>query len=174
MGVSLIAPVALLVAAVVVAAGGGGLGGLGSLGQISSGPTLPDLGPVANTRASLQEAERATAGLAPATLAAPGAVDTGPAGGFAPSPGGRTQDPGRAPAGTITPGTGTPGSAPPATGRPPAVGVPPTSTPRPPAAPPADPVDEVIDTTRGLGDALPAPLKPPAGEIIDPLLGPKR
>ena len=169
MGVSLIAPVALLVAAVVVAAGGGGLGGLGSLGQISSGPTLPDSGPVASPRASLEEAELATAGLTPATVAAPG----GPGAGTTPAPGDGTQDPGKVPAGAITPVTGTPGS-PPAAGQPPAVGVPPTSTPRPPVAPPADPVGEVIDTTRGLGDALPAPVGPTTGDIVDSLLGPGR
>ena len=172
MGASLIAPVALLLAAVVVATGGGGLGGLGSLGQISAGPTLPDIGPVSTPRASLEEAELATAGLAPAATVAPGVAGGGPGGASTPVTGGGPEGPGGGPGGAITPVFGPPGSPPPATGQPPGA-VPPASAPQPPAAPPADPVGDVIDTTRGLGESLPAPLGPTTGDIADSLLGPK-
>ena len=184
MGVSLIGPVVLLLAAVVVAAGGGGLGGLGSLGQISSGPTLPDIGPVPSPRASLEEAELATAGLTPSTPAAPFTSSQGANGRLAPSTGDEARAPGARPGGAIIPVTRPrepqrPGGGPrPVVAVPPAstppASAPPASTPQRPSAPPADPVGDVIDTTRGLGDSLPTPLGPITSDILDSLLGPKR
>jgi hypothetical protein len=179
-GVSLIAPVALLVAAFVVAAGGGGLGGLGSLGQISSGPTLPDTGLASSAgRASLEDARLATAGLTAAADAAPGGTDVDPAGGSTPAaeggPPGSAGGPG-GPGGGVPPTIGTPRTQSPVPGGPPTTPsppAPPTSAPPPPSAPP-DPVGDLIEGTRGLGESLPAPLGPTTGDLLDSLLGPGR
>ena len=178
MGVSLIAPVALLLAAVVVAAGGGGLGGLGSLGQISSGPTLPDTGLESTPRASLAEIQLPTAGLTGA--AAGGTGGPGPTGGSAPGGGGGAPGPAGGPGGPrdgTPPIIGTPRTQSPAPRRPPTTPpspAPPAPVPQSPAAAPPDPVGDVIETTRGLGESLPAPLGPTTGDIIDSLLGPGR
>jgi hypothetical protein len=37
--------------------------------------------------------------------------------------------------------------------------------------PQGGPVQQVIDTTRGLGEALPAPLRPLTGEVMNALPG---
>lgn len=177
MGVSLIAPVALLLAAVVVAAGGGGLGGLGSLGQISSGPTLPDTGLESTPRASLAEIQLPTAGLTGAAAGGTGGPGPGPTGGSAPGGGGGAPGPAGGPGGPSEGGApviGTPRAQSPAPRRPPTTPPPPAPPPQPPAAAPPDPVGDAIETTRGLGESLPAPLGPTTGDILDSLLGPGR
>ncbi len=173
MGVSLIGPVALLVAAVVLVAGGSGLGGLGSLGQISSGPTLPDAGLALSREAALDEAELATAGLAPATGGAPTRPDAGPTQGFEPAGAEGSQTPAGGPRGTLTPAPGPPRSQPRVTGQPPAAPVPPTPAPQPPAPSGADPIEDVAETTRGL-EPLPDALGPTVDDIVDSLLNPGR
>lgn len=158
----------LLLAAGVVASGGG-LGGIGSLGQVASGPSLPDTGLAAAPETSLGAAE-----IVGAELPSP-AVPVGPSGGgtaelaaasplrpvspaaVEPAPVTRTEPP----AGPIVRRPETPLTD---TGR----------SPRLPAAgqPGSNPVDDIEDTTRGLTEALPAPLQPLANRLIDLLLGP--
>ena len=171
MGASLIAPMALLLAATLVAAGGGGLGGLGSLGQIASGPSVPDSGLASVPRSSLGEAELVTASVGADSPSAPTGEGPAPSGPGAPSAG-PNGSPGGGDLG-LTPGEpggpGTPnirGTDPPVTGGPPA------STPGAPQV--ADPVGEVIDPARGIGELVPAPLQPTTDGIIDSLLGPPR
>jgi hypothetical protein len=56
---AVIAPLAILAAAVALGVGGGGLGGLGSIGQAITGPEPPDVTPVvARERAPADEAGR--------------------------------------------------------------------------------------------------------------------
>jgi hypothetical protein len=171
MGVSLLGPGVLLVAAVVLVAGGSGLGGLGSLGQISSGPTLPDTGLALSREASLDQVELATAGLA--TGGAPIRPDAGPTQGFKPAGAEGSQTPAGGPRGTLTPAPGPPRSQPRVTGQPPAVPVSPTPAPQPPPPLPADPVKDVAETTRGL-EPLPDALGPTFDDIVDSLLNPGR
>lgn len=85
-GASLIAPLALLLAAGVVASGGG-LGGLGSLGQITSGPSLPETGLTTPSSASIERAEIVGA-VAPAASESPrSAPPAGQLASAAPPPG---------------------------------------------------------------------------------------
>ncbi len=73
-GISLIAPVVLLVSATLVAASGGGFGGVESLGQIAAGPPLPEIGVAAAPPSSLGNEELAAIPPAPSPrTAAPGA-----------------------------------------------------------------------------------------------------
>lgn len=173
-GITLIAPVALLLAAAIVASGGG-LGGLGSLGQIAGGPELPSTGLSPGPAGSVADAEIVSAGLATGT--APGTTAAGTAGtvdgGAAPVTG---DSPGSGPGVDLVPGAGTPRPPirPPAGGQAPPAAAPPAVPPAaPPASPAPDPVADVVDTTRGLGESLPAPLGPTTGEILDSLPGPR-
>jgi hypothetical protein len=173
-GASLLVPLVLLLAAAAVAASGGGLGGLGSLGQLSSGPALPETGLAGATFENSGSAEivGAQTGEAPTSAATdlPGAggdalASAGAGGGvtapFAPSDGSAPvlPPPGADDVVTVPPGgrpVDEPGSAPPA------------------STTPANPVDQVINDTRRIGESLPGPLGPVAGGILDLLLGPRR
>ncbi len=173
MGVSLIAPGALLVAAIALVAGGGGLGGLGSLGQISSGPTLPDTGLPLSPEASLDEAQVATARLGPGRPAGPGRTDADPTRRFTRTGGGASQGLPGGPGGTITPAPRAPVSRPEVTGRVPVTPVSPTPVLQPPASPPAEPINDVADTTREL-EPLPDEFRPTLEDIVDSIVNPQR
>ncbi len=174
-GVSLLAPIVLLVSAAVLASGGG-LGGLGALGQAAAGPGLPDLG-VQATEASAGAESLADADIVGADTSEPpaAATPTGTAGSgpLASGPGGAGNE--------GTPGSGSdpvnvsplpPAAAPPQQAAP---------TPQTPSAPapggggaaPADPVGDVIENTRGTVESLPGPLGPTTGDILDLLLPPR-
>ena len=168
-GVSLLAPVALLLAAAAVASGGG-LGGLGALGQLAEGPELPDLGTPVAASETLSDADIVGADTSepPAASATPG---SGPGGPLASGPGGGGRAPGTGPVavGPLPPvgGPDTPAAAPQAPG----TTAPPAGGGAPPAA---NPVEDIIDTTRGVGESLPGPLGPTTGDILDLLLPPGR
>ena len=148
------------------------MGGFGSLGDISSGPSLPDIGLSATPGAALDDAEVLAADLAP-----PSDVVTPPA-----SAGGAlaSADP---PASSL-PATG--GGAPGASGQglsgrivqperqsaPRPGGVPPPTIPTgPPAGNPA-PAEDLGEVTRGLGEAMREPLEPLTNAILELLRGP--
>jgi hypothetical protein len=166
-GVSLIGPLALLLAGALVASGGG-LGGLGSLGQIATGPPIPDTGLAVAPDVSV---EGPAAGGADATLAADpvaaaaGATGT-PTGAGAPGATGPTPV-------ADDPGTGVPppSSGPPGPGATPAPGAP---GPQAPAPAPGGGTDAPAAPA-----PAPAPLPAPvpdvlegAREIIETLTGP--
>jgi hypothetical protein len=168
MGVSVLAPLVLLLAAAGVASGGG-LGGLGALGQVAGGPALPDLGTPAPAAATLADADIVGADTSEPTAAsgtaAPGTgtLPSAPGGGGGGTPGGATDPVNVSPLPPVrTPGT--PGSAPQA----PAAPSPGTGTPVAPG-----PVDDVTENTRELGESLPGPLGPTTGDILDLLLPPR-
>jgi hypothetical protein len=174
-GASLLAPVVLLLTAAAVAASGGGLGGLGSLGQLTSGPELPDIG-----LASSSFEDSGSAEIVGAQVGEP----AGTAATSLPGSGGELLAGGPGVAGLPrvpqSPGDGT-GQAPPTTAPTPVTtpngeitpgndgDAPTTTTPAP-----ADPVGQVIDETRDLGEALPGPLGPVTTGILDLLLGPRK
>jgi hypothetical protein len=170
LGVSIIAPVMLLAAAAVVAAGG--LSGVGSIGQIASGPELPQTAVGGPSESDLARGEIVGADVAAAEALA-GATGSAPAGGAA--AGGGVQ-----PVGPTTPG----GPVAPAV---PETGVAPTpSEPAPPgggstgggngggAAPgqPSGPLDPVVETGREIAGSVPGPLGPVTNDLLDTLLGP--
>lgn len=161
-GVSLLAPLVLLLAAAAVASGGG----LGALDQVAGGPALPDLGTPAPAPETLADAEIVGADTSepPASSGAAAAGGTGP---LASAPGG---------AGGATPGGNDPVNVSPL---PPleapdtpngAAQQPVTPAPSPGGGAPAAPVDDVIENTRGIGESLPGPLGPTTGDILDLLL----
>ncbi len=179
-GVSLIAPLALLVAALVVGAGGG-LGGVGSLTQIAVGPSLPETDlAVAPQADSLGSANVVALRLPPRGRgAAPdaGAVSVAavPAAPISPSTGSRPEVlaalPQDQPGASISPLPPSPPALPPN----PAQAPPPPPTPAPtppPPPPPRDPVGELLDTTRDLTETLPGGLGPLTGDLLD-LLEPR-
>jgi hypothetical protein len=161
-GASLIAPLVLLLAAGVVASGGG-LGGLGSLGQIASGPSLPDTGLRTASSPSVGSAE-IVAAAGPAARGAPRSA--APTGDLASAtPAARAAAPSAAPsvraelrsrAERATEPT-------PPTQRREGVLVGDTS----PAPPPGGPVDELQETTQGLGESLVEPLRPVTNQLLD-------
>ena len=167
-GASLIAPLVLLLAAGVVASGGG-LGGLDSLGQIASGPSLPETGLETESSSSIEGAE--IVGAEPAGAAAGSTPGAGQAELASASP------PTRAPAADATaPQAETDVSS---QGQAPATGSPPTGTgdgtlvgkpdeTRPPIAP--DRVDDLQETTQGLGQTLTEPLRPVSNGLVDLLV----
>jgi len=183
-GASLIAPVALLIAALVVVAGGGGLGGVGSLTQIAVGPSLPEI----DVATVAQEGSLARADVVALRLSGPGgsAAELSPGGGEA-----ATADAGASPAPDgpdgravalipeSRPGEPSPiAPSPDPQIRPASPDVPASAPPPPPPAPPAPPaptprppLTQVIETTRDLSESLPAPLGPTTGEILDFVLG---
>jgi hypothetical protein len=172
-GASLIFPAALLAVAVLVAAGGG-LGGLGSLGQVASGPQLPATDAPAPSRAGAVESAGIVAVDPSLRTGAGSAATPGTGAGNSPSAGGSPRSTPGSGAPTATPAPG--GSAPVAPVR---GGTPPAPSPgntgggndtgTVPRAP--DPVQQIIDDTRGVGKSLPAPLGPTTGPILDPPLG---
>lgn len=173
-GASLIAPLVLLLAAGVVASAGG-LGGIGSLGQIASGPPLPDTGLETASSSSFEKAEIVGAEVRPRALerANPAAP------------------PREALASASVPGTSAPVAGPGA----PVTTVPgSTTTPlngdgqdtnpslrdegggrgTPPGGrrPPRNLGEGLRETTQGLSNALPEPLRPVTNNLLDLLLGP--
>ena len=166
-GASLIAPLVLLLAAGVVASGGG-LGGFDSLRQIASGPSLPDTGLNAPSTSSIKDAEIVGADVAP--RAAPVRADAPPARELA----------------SADPPPSAPPASPTARPRPRAQldspsGAPGVRTPTPvpgeeallndteetPVRPAPGPVDELQETTRGLGESLTEPLAPVGNQLLD-------
>lgn len=171
-GASLLAPLVLLLAAGAVASGGG-MGGFGSLGEISSGPSLPNIGLSATPGAALADADIVAADLAPpGDVAAPPAPPTGdvasadsPVSG---RPGGR-----RAPAGFRREVSGRT-LQPQARSAPGAGEAPPLTIPTaPPVRTPA-PVQDLGEVTRDLGEAMRAPFEPLTNAILELLRGPPR
>lgn len=174
-GASLIAPLVLMLAAAVVASAGG-LGGIGSLGQVTSGPPLPDTGLDTASRSSLEGVEivgaeapesvetpppappsGALASASTASGAVPAATRAQPAA----APATETVPPPTKPPTTTTPSlTDSRGFSP---------DTPPGGSRRPPGG---NPIARLEEVTRGLGDALPAPLGPITNNLIDLLLGP--
>jgi hypothetical protein len=169
-GVSLLAPVVLLLAAAAVASGGA-LGGFGALGQLAGGPDLPDLGTPVAASETLADAEIVGADTSEPAVTS-GAVAGDGSGSLASAPGGAGDGApgadGPVAVGPLPPAGAfdTPSAAPQA----PAAPAPPPADGLPPAA---DPVEEIIDTTRGVGESLPGPLGPTTGDILDLLLPPE-
>jgi hypothetical protein len=162
-GASLLAPVAILLAAGVLAVGGG-LGGLSELGQIASGPSLP--GPdLAAGGSAIEDADIVGADLSspPAAVAlgpgavpgAPGAPPAAPGAGPLPSP--LLQVP-SAPGG---------GGAPPGGSGTPPVQVPGGGTPGAPLQGPAE------TTVEGVRPLVPEPIQPVTEDVLNLLLGPQ-
>jgi hypothetical protein len=169
-GASLAVPVGILVVAAAIVVSGG-VGGVGSLGQAFSGPALPDTGTSAKAASATGNVAvtaavpsgAGTAGAATPTgggaggggLAGPTTPGTTPGPGGPPSPGARTSPPGAPPTGgggNSSPGGGGGGA--------------------PPSSPAPGPVQQIIDTTRGLGNAVPEPVAPVTDEVLDMVLGP--
>jgi hypothetical protein len=183
-GATALVPALLLTAAVLLATGTG-LGGIASLGQVTGGPSLPAADPP-TARETARASRASDVALAPSTAgaaaAATGRAGSGSAagrGGTAPGRrGNRVGVPGTPVTGapvdrrtpTVTPTTPsvTPPGSRPTTG----TGTEGTTLPTPqvpvPSAP-TNPVQQVVDTTKGLGEALPAPLGPTANRVVDSL-----
>lgn len=160
-GASLIAPLVLLLAAGVVASGGG-LGGLGSLGQIASGPSLPDTGPTTASSSSIESPEIVGAGV-PTTRAVPRAAP--PAGELASATPATRTAPSAAPSAQAELGSRTERATeftPPTRRREGVLVRGPA-----PASPPGGAVDDLQETTQGLGEALQEPLRPVANQLLD-------
>jgi hypothetical protein len=164
-GASLIAPLVLLLAAGVVASGGG-LGGLDSLGQIASGPSLPDTGLASQTRSSLAGAEIVGADVAAPSQAARSVPSREQLASATPPTSAPRVARSVAPRADTVAGTrpdSPDAGAPPLTdGREGALA--PEGDPAPPAS---DPVGDLEETTRGLGDSLSEPLGPVTNQLLD-------
>ena len=171
-GASLLAPLVLLLVAGAVASGGG-MGGFGSLGEISSGPSLPDTGLTATPGEALADAQIVGADLTPPpdvgapAASASGAIASATPPGAGPAASGRTAKPGGQELSGQTLGPqvpSNPGSGP----------VPPPTIPaEPPASAPGS-AQGLEEVTRGLGDAMRAPLEPLTNAILELLRGPPR
>jgi hypothetical protein len=165
-GASLLAPLAILLAAGALASGGG-LGGLSELGQIASGPTLPG-GELAAEGPAIVDADIVGANL----------DGTGSLGGAGTPSGGTT-------IGAPDVSAGAPGGSAPLPS--PLLNVPPSPVgggggvnPGPlvePVAPSAPvpgggPAGELVETTRGLPMVVPESIRPVTEDVINLLLGP--
>jgi hypothetical protein len=166
-GASLLAPLAVLVAAGVLVAGGG-LGGLSGLGQITSGPSLPGSDVLAGS-SGIEQADIVGAEITTPTTIAGAPSVTGLTG--APGTGAFTGAPGadQVPSPLLqvpsSPGGGGGG------------GTAPTPSPvqLPSGAPGPGSVEQVVGQTRGgLQTTLPEPLKLVTEDILNRLLGPPR
>lgn len=158
---AVVAPAAILGAALAVGLGGGGLGALGALGQALDGPQLPESallprpGDTRGTGRLLAQVRDAGAAAGPAAAGGPSAA--GPTSGA-------TNDGGTVPTGTdFDPGAG---NAPPTdpAGTPP----PPVATTVPDTPPPVateSPARQVADSVRTVTDQLPV-IGAPAGELV--------
>jgi hypothetical protein len=174
-GATLIAPIVLLLALSVVASGGG-LGSVGSLREIASGPSLPDIGLASTPGAALENAEIVGAELPPPAevsrppVPAPEALASATPPVRAQAPGGSTVVAPHVRAETPPPqrfklkGPSKPERQIPKVPAPP--------TPPAPATP--APVEDIIDATRGIGEALRQPLQPLTDAILNLLNGPPR
>jgi len=167
-GASLIAPLALLLAAAVVASGGG-LGGIGSLSQVASGPALPDIGLESAPAVALEDGEIVEPEVAEPGVPPPAAPSTGPPASAAP-----TSSAPPASGGTLLPGRIGPRPRDGETFQPPATlgGEDGATVPSAPAAP--EPVDDLLEVTRGVGNSMPGPLGPLTNDVLNLLLGPPR
>src|SRR3954451_12493748 len=168
---ALIAPVAIVAAALAVGIGGGGLGGLGSIGQALNGPKLPDVahdrsrGPAKGAgrvlaRLRRQNQLRARAG-GPATLSGAQVAAAPSPGAGAPPTSRQNSQPTRSHTQTTT-------------GRPVASNPPATSTPAPQAPAPAPTptpslVRQVGDSVKQVSDQVPV-AGPPVGDVVDLLV----
>ena len=161
-GATLLVPVAVLIAAGVLAAGSG-LGGISSLGQIGAGPTLPE--PGIDSASSLGDADIVGADLASPELAAGdgtaaatiGDIPAGTGGAPLPSPLTQTGPGGGGGGGGFSAPDGPgEGIAPPGGGVPPGDGGP----------GPGSPVDEVVGPG-GLADEVTQPIAPVTDRVID-------
>lgn len=165
-GASLIAPIVLLLAAGVMASGGG-LGGLDSLGQIASGPSLPDTGLATAPRASIESADVVGTGAPAPSQATSPTPSPDSLASAAPAPSAPRPAPpaGRAPASELRSSAGrpTPGSRPPGAGT--GVLLDRPESARPPTVP--APVEELEETTRGLGESVSEPLRPVTNQLLD-------
>jgi hypothetical protein len=156
---AVIAPLAVLIAALAVGVGGGGIGSLGALGQAFAGPELPDAGPVAAAggRDAAAEAGRLLARAQPPNRAAPAATQA-PA--TAPDARRRATTPRRT-GSTNPPG---PGKGTPQRPSSPAPAATPQPTPQPTPSPST--VRQVGNTIHQVTDPVPV-VGPPAGEVVD-------
>jgi hypothetical protein len=162
-GASLLAPVAILLAAGVLAAGGG-FGGLSELGQIASGPELP--GPdLTQGGSAIEEAD-----IVGADVSTPPAVAATQPGVPAGAPGSPAAEPevGGVPSPLIDVPSG-PGGG----------GAPPAGTETPPvqspgAGAPAAPIPEQVQApAEGVRPLVPEPVQPVTEELLNLLLGPQ-
>ena len=164
---AVIAPLAILVAVLVVGFGGGGLDGLGALRQAISGPELPRTQALAQPRrrdepgrllARVRRQADAAAGAGATGGADPGAPGTGPT---APGggPGGAVPVATVAPGGRTVPGGGGPDPTPP------------PQQPEPPAPTPAPsgPIRDVADQVTQITDQVPIAGQP-VGEVVEGLV----
>ena len=165
-GASLLAPLAILLAAGILAAGGG-LGGLSELGQISSGPTLPasdlDAGVPSIADADIVGADLDAAGGG-GEPGVPSATGGEGADGFTGAPGGTAPLPSPLADVPATPVGGGGGGG--------VNEAPPAPTLESPATAPGGPAGEIVETTRGLQMVVPEPIRPVTDDLINLLLGP--
>ena len=173
-GASLLAPLVLLAAAGVVASAGG-VGSFSALGEAASGPSLPDIGLAATPGSALEDAEIVGADLAspPEAAAPPLAASEALASAAPPATEGGDEIAISPPEAGPEPRRVEPFElegrpAPPGAGAP-TPGAPPTAPPAP-AAPP--PVEDLLEATRGIGDALREPLRPLTDTLLELLRGP--
>ena len=161
---AVVAPVAIVGAALAVGLGGGGLDALGALGQAFDGPRLPAAAPLTrpgdarDTGRLLAQVRRDAA----ATTVAPNGsttVTTDPTGT------GTTGTDTPAPGAGFDPGGGTPPTTQPQATPPPAATVVPPTTP-PPVAETPSPIRQVGDTLREVTDQLPV-VGEPTGQVVD-------
>lgn len=168
----MIAPLALVLAGTLIAAGGG-LDGLASLGEVASGPPLPDIGLERTPAVSLgrDSGTAATAGaaaIAPAPTAGPRGATDAPAGpARAPARVTQVSPPRRSP--PATDGARPAPNAPPATPQDPSGGGTPAPVPPSPAPIAPAPGQDLVDPARDLIDSLPAPVQPLGGGLLDTL-----
>jgi hypothetical protein len=173
-GATLIAPFVLLLASGVVASGGA-LGSVGSLREIASGPSLPDIGLASTPGSALEGAEVVGAGVLPPAdvsrppsgspqqlaSAAPPAPPRTASGVPAAPPQARPQTPRgeefrlKDPTPTTQPGS-------------------PAAGPKPQAPAVPQPVDDLLEATRGVGEQLRQPLRPLTDAILNLLRPPPR
>jgi hypothetical protein len=160
---ALVAPVAIIAAALAVGIGGGGLTGIRSIGQALSGPQLPQIAPAASDeRGPADEAGRLLARVGPTAARqraerAAAAPDTTPGGG------GGTRLPASTPgptAGTRPPQPASPAPAPAATAAP-------SATPAPAQTP--SPVRQVGNGVKSITNQVPV-ARQPVGQVVDLLV----
>jgi hypothetical protein len=154
-GASLIAPLAIVLAAAVVAVGGGGLGGISSLTQIASGPDAPATGV-------------APGGLADAGVIAPEERERRPAARPAtaeePEPQAEVETEGGIETPTLPPVTGQPNGG---------VTVPDVDIPPPTGTTPSRPAPNPVgDLVGNVGESVPTPLQPVTQGLLQLLLAP--
>jgi hypothetical protein len=150
-------------------------GGFGGLGQITGEPSLPDTGSP-DLRARTARGVDVAAVLPTPVPASAAGVATG---GGAPSASAPAPSPGGTSPGTVVPGPQSappgvvpslPGGEAPSNGRP----APSSDGSRATPAPQQGPAQQVIDTTRGVGNSLPPSVAPVTNEVLNMVLGPPK